>query len=111
MYRSRPTDNLKDDVLRFLSSMGEDHSILYYDIVGSEAHSIMLHEMGHITDGELKKICLLLRRQRKTRLASGPKNMRTSMKPLRRLLLNIPGWKLEARCILQGQETTKWSSM
>jgi argininosuccinate lyase len=65
MYRSRPTDKLKDDVLRFLSSMGEDHSILYYDIVGSEAHSIMLHEMGHITDGELKKILSALEEAKK----------------------------------------------
>ncbi|MBD0300037.1 MAG: argininosuccinate lyase [Nitrososphaera sp.] len=56
MYRSRPREKLKDDVLKFLSSMEQDHSILYYDIVGSEAHSIMLHEMGHITQGELKKI-------------------------------------------------------
>jgi argininosuccinate lyase len=56
MYRSRPREKLKDDVLNFLSSMDQDHSILYYDIVGSEAHSIMLHEMGHITHGELKKI-------------------------------------------------------
>src|SRR3712207_3309085 len=56
MYRSRPREKLNDDVLKFLSSMDQDHSILYYDIVGSEAHSIMLHEKGHITHGELKKI-------------------------------------------------------
>jgi argininosuccinate lyase len=56
MYRSRPKDKMDDDVLRFLSSMQHDQSILYYDILGSEAHSIMLHEMGHLTSGELKKI-------------------------------------------------------
>ncbi len=56
MYRSRPKDKLDDHVLRFLSSMQHDQSILYYDILGSEAHSIMLHEMGHLSSGELKKI-------------------------------------------------------
>lgn len=56
MYRSRPKDKLDDHVLRFLSSMQHDQSILYYDVLGSEAHSIMLHEIGHITAGELKKI-------------------------------------------------------
>jgi argininosuccinate lyase len=66
MYRSRPADKLKDDVLRFLSSVDQDHSILYYDIIGSEAHSIMLHEMGHITDGELKKILSALEEAKKS---------------------------------------------
>src|SRR5215204_5018039 len=65
MYRSRPTEKLKDDVLKFLSSMDQDHSILYYDITGSEAHSIMLHEKGHITHGELKKILSALEEAKK----------------------------------------------
>lgn len=56
MYRSRPKDKLDDSVLRFLSSMEHDQIILYYDILGSEAHSIMLFEMGNITLDELKKI-------------------------------------------------------
>jgi argininosuccinate lyase len=33
-----------EDVLRFLSSMQHDESILYYDIIGSEAHSVRLQE-------------------------------------------------------------------
>ena len=56
MYRSRPIDKLEDDALKFLSSIEDDKSILYYDIIGSQAHSIMLHEMEHITARELKKI-------------------------------------------------------
>lgn len=60
MYRSRPKGTMDDDVLRFLSSIPHDSSILYYDIVGSEAHSIMLHEKGHISLAELKKILLAL---------------------------------------------------
>ncbi|HKZ60931.1 MAG TPA: argininosuccinate lyase [Nitrososphaera sp.] len=60
MYRSRPKDKLDDHVLKFLSSIQQDQSILYYDVQGSEAHSIMLHEMGHLTSGELKKILAAL---------------------------------------------------
>jgi argininosuccinate lyase len=66
MYRSRSTEKLKDDVLKFLSSMDQDHSILHYDILGSEAHSIMLHEKGHITDIELKRILSALEEAKKS---------------------------------------------
>lgn len=66
MYRSRPKDKLDDHVLRFLSSMQHDQLILYYDVLGSEAHSIMLHEMGHITAGELKKILSALEDAKKS---------------------------------------------
>jgi argininosuccinate lyase len=65
MYRSRPNDKLEDDALRFLSSIDDDKSILYYDIVGSQAHSIMLHEMGHVTSSELKKILSALEEAKK----------------------------------------------
>jgi len=66
MYRSRPKDKLDDHVLRFLSSMQHDQSILCYDVLGSEAHSIMLHEMGHISAGELKKILSALEEAKKS---------------------------------------------
>lgn len=65
MYRSRPKGSLDDSVLDFLSSMKNDQQILYYDIVGSQAHSIMLHEMGHISQAELKKILSALETARK----------------------------------------------
>lgn len=65
MYRSRPKGRMDDDVLRFLSSMQHDSPILYYDIVGSEAHSIMLHEKGHISAAELKKILRALEETKK----------------------------------------------
>ena len=65
MYRSRSNDNLHDDVLKFLSSVAQDQSLLHYDILGSEAHSIMLHEMGHITHNELKQILVALEEAKK----------------------------------------------
>ncbi|MGI0029249.1 MAG: argininosuccinate lyase [Nitrososphaera sp.] len=65
MYRSRPKENLDDEVLRFLSSAKEDEAILPYDILGSEAHTIMLHEMGHITLVEVRKILAALEELRK----------------------------------------------
>jgi argininosuccinate lyase len=65
VYRSRPKGRMDDDVLRFLSSMQSDRSILYYDIVGSEAHSVMLHEKGHVTLEELKKILRALESAKK----------------------------------------------
>ena len=65
MYRSRPKDNLDDDVLKFLSSTKQDEAILPYDILGSEAHTIMLHEMGHITAAEVRKILAALEELKK----------------------------------------------
>ena len=65
MYRSRPNDKLEDNALRFLSSIDDDMSILFYDVVGSQAHSIMLHEMGHITSSELEKILSALEEAKK----------------------------------------------
>jgi argininosuccinate lyase len=65
VYRSRPKGKMDDEVLRFLSSISYDQSILYYDIVGSEAHSVMLHEKGHITLQELKKILSALEEAKK----------------------------------------------
>ena len=61
MYRSRSKDNLTDDVLHYLSSISQDQSsILYYDVLGSQAHSIMLYETNNITVEELKKVLLAL---------------------------------------------------
>jgi argininosuccinate lyase len=56
MYRSRPKGTLDDDVLHFLSSMQHDQSILTYDVLGSEAHAIMLHETGQISRHDLGRI-------------------------------------------------------
>ncbi|MEE8132753.1 MAG: argininosuccinate lyase [Nitrososphaerales archaeon] len=56
MYRSRLKGRLDKDVLEYLSSINDDLLLLYYDIVGSEAHSIMLYEQGWIKRSELKKI-------------------------------------------------------
>ncbi|NWG37275.1 argininosuccinate lyase [Nitrososphaera sp.] len=65
MYRSLPKGTMDEDVLAFLSSIQHDQSILYYDIVGSEAHSIMLKEQGIISLEELKKILAALEEAKK----------------------------------------------
>ena len=64
MYRSRPKGNLDKDILNFLSSISDDQQILHYDILGSEAHVIMLHEIGILTHYEQKKILTALERIR-----------------------------------------------
>ena len=56
MYRSRLKGKLDKHVLEYLSSISDDLALLYYDIIGSEAHSIMLYEQGLIKKLELKKI-------------------------------------------------------
>jgi argininosuccinate lyase len=56
MYRSRPHGSLDDSALSFLSSINDDYNLLYYDILGSQAHVIMLYEIGILSKDELKKI-------------------------------------------------------
>ena len=44
MYRSRLDKNLDKHTLDYVSSISDDSEIAIYDIVGSQAHSIMLYE-------------------------------------------------------------------
>jgi argininosuccinate lyase len=56
VYRSRSGIKLDENAFNFMTSIDDDNAILYYDIVGSEAHSIMLYEIGFLTLTDLKKI-------------------------------------------------------
>jgi argininosuccinate lyase len=56
VYRSRPHGSLDDSALSFLSSVSDDHVLFYYDILGSQAHVIMLYEVGILSKNELKKV-------------------------------------------------------
>jgi argininosuccinate lyase len=56
LYRSRQKENLDKDVLNFLSSLNEDVNILSYDILGTQAHCLMLNKIGILTSDELSRI-------------------------------------------------------
>ena len=60
LYRSRQKENLNKNVLNFLSSLNEDINIFYYDILGTQAHCLMLNKIGILTSKELSKILLSL---------------------------------------------------
>ena len=60
MYRSRFGKNLDDITLSYVSSISDDSDIAFYDIIGSEAHVIMLYENKLLTKKELKNILLSL---------------------------------------------------
>ena len=56
MYRSRLGKNLGKVTLDYVSSLNDDMEIALYDILGSQAHTIMLYENKIITKKEVKKI-------------------------------------------------------
>ena len=56
MYRSRLGKNLDDITLSYVSSIKDDSDIAFYDIIGSEAHVIMLYENKLLSKIEVKKI-------------------------------------------------------
>ncbi len=60
MYRSRLGNNLHEITLDYVSSISEYVEIAFYDIVGSQAHTIMLYENKIITKNDAKKILLAL---------------------------------------------------
>ena len=60
MYRSRLGKDLDDITLSYVSSIKDDSHIPFYDILGSEAHVIMLYENKLITKTEVKKILIAL---------------------------------------------------
>ena len=65
LYRSRLTGKPSKIAEKFMSSLEDDMEILLEDIVGTEAHDIMLFEQGIITKSDLRKILGSLERIRK----------------------------------------------
>ena len=56
MYRSRLGNDLNKITLDYVSSISVDVEIALYDVLGSQAHTIMLYENKIITKAEVKKI-------------------------------------------------------
>ena len=66
MYRaSRLNGKIDKNTLNFLSSISEDKEIAIYDILGSQAHTLMLFENKIITKNEASKILLALEKLKK----------------------------------------------
>ena len=56
MYRSRLGNDLSHITLDYVSSIDDDYEIILFDILGSQAHVIMLHENNLISKNDVKKI-------------------------------------------------------
>ena len=56
MYRSRFGTDLSNITLDYVSSINDDSEIALYDIIGSQAHTIMLFQNNIITKNDAKKI-------------------------------------------------------
>jgi len=56
MYRSRLGTDLSNITLDYVSSINDDSQIALYDIIGSQAHTVMLLENKIITKNDAKKI-------------------------------------------------------
>ena len=56
MYRSRLDTDLSDVTLEYVSSINDDSEIALYDIVGSQAHTLMLFQTNIISKNDAKKI-------------------------------------------------------
>ncbi len=60
MYRSRLGTDLSDITLDYVSSINDDSEIALYDILGSQAHALMLFQQNIITNNDVKKILTAL---------------------------------------------------
>ena len=69
MYRSRLGGTLDEITLDYVSSMSDDTDIVFYDIIGSQAHSIMLYENKILTKKDLKKILVALEDLKKGKIS------------------------------------------
>jgi len=70
MYRSRLYGKLDEHTLDFLSSISDDQQIAIYDILGSQAHTIMLYENKIITKKDAAKILSALEKLKKQNLSA-----------------------------------------
>ena len=70
MYRSRLGNDLSDITLEYVSSIKDDSEIALFDILGSQAHVLMLQEKKIISKNDAKKILVALESLKKEKLDS-----------------------------------------
>ena len=70
MYRSRLGNDLSGITLDYVSSIDDDSEIALYDILGSQAHTLMLYQNNIITKNDAKKILSALKSLRKEKFSS-----------------------------------------
>ncbi|MFZ9005617.1 MAG: argininosuccinate lyase [Nitrosopumilaceae archaeon] len=70
MYRSRLGNDLSDITLEYVSSIKDDSEIALFDILGSQAHVLMLQENKIISKNDAKKILIALESLKKEKLDS-----------------------------------------
>ena len=68
MYRSRLGKDLSDITLDYVSSIKDDDEIAIFDILGSQAHVIMLNEQKIISKNDVKKILTALESLKKEKI-------------------------------------------
>jgi argininosuccinate lyase len=69
MYRSRLEGKLDENTLGFLSSISDDFQIISYDILGSQAHTLMLLENKIIPKVDAVKILSALEKLKKEKFS------------------------------------------
>ena len=78
MYRSRLGNDLSDVTLDYVSSVNDDSQIAAYDIVGSQAHVLMLYRQKIISKNDAKKILAALeslKKEKKSGSLSGAEDI------------------------------------
>jgi len=70
MYRSRLGNDLSDITLEYVSSIKDDYEIALFDILGSQAHVVMLQEKKIISKSDSKKILKALESLKKEKFDS-----------------------------------------
>ena len=70
MYRSRLGNDLSDITLEYVSSITDDYEIALFDIIGSQAHVVMLQENKIISKNDAKKILKALESLKKEKFDS-----------------------------------------
>ena len=71
MYRSRLGDDLDGLTLDYVSSVSDDAEMAGYDILGSQAHVVMLHDCGIVSRSDTRKILRALRGLEKGKFDGG----------------------------------------
>ena len=106
MYRSRLDQNLGKQTLDYVSSISDDSEIAFYDIIGSQAHAIMLYENKIITKLEIRKILQALEKLKKEKFQNNSSEDIHEL--IESIVIKKQESKLAEKCTLPGPVTIRW---